>query len=443
MGLFDRLFSPKHNEINEPYISFGRYSDSYKETIRYDAWNRALEAFENENFLESYRQFFFYLKDEKEGNVKCWEENGLLRFELLQGSKKITGYANPQKLRAEAKVVKVENLNVGFMRRLMEQNFDLKYSRFSLDEDNNICIVFDTYVLDGSPYKLYYALKELAVKADKQDDLLMEEFQVLQAVDSTHLENLPDEEKKVKYDFIKAKIEEVMYEIDNGKLNKLQYAGSFSFLLLDLIYRLDYLVKPEGYMMEALERMHRQYYENNGQPVVQKNELLCKSMRELAARPQEEFFKEMYRVKSTFGITHSVNHDRISSFIDAELYHIDWYMEHGHTQIALSIPGYIVGYCMFNYAVPKPDREYFHLYYQIMEPAYFNKLGFSPQYYDPGTGQFDKKGLIKAIKKIASDNKLSFPKLHPATGTLAFDNLAVFAKSYLLMVRNLDMTKVD
>ncbi len=443
MGLFDRIFGPKTEVTEQPKISFGRYSDSYKDSSRYTAWDVALEKFDKQEYLESYKQFFYYLRDEGEDNVRYQEVKGKLEFELYQGSKKITGTATPQKVSVEVKVVRAEALNVAFMRRLLEQNFNLKYSRFALDAEGNIAIIFDTYTLDGSPYKLYYALKEVATKADKQDDLLLEEFKTLQPVDTSHLIELPRYEKEAKYNYLITRARKALEEAENGKLDKIQYSGSIGYLLLDLIYRLDYLIKPEGFMMETLEHLHRKYYENDGMSTASKNQVLCTELKLLLERDQEEFFKEMYRVKSTFGITHSVQHDRVVSIIDAELFHMDWYKEHGYDAIALAIPGYIVGYCMFNYAAPKPDRDLFHLYYQVMEPAYFKSLGFSINYYDEAAGQFDKRAIRRAINRIVEENRAYYPNLNPATNSLSFDNLADFARSYLLMIRNLEMVKTD
>ncbi|MCB9288865.1 MAG: hypothetical protein H6560_16270 [Lewinellaceae bacterium] len=443
MGLFDRIFGSNTDEAEQPKISFGRYSDSYKDSSRYTAWDLALEKFDKQDYLESYKQFFYYLRDEEEDNVRYEEVKGGLRFELYQGSKKITGMATPQKVTVEAKVVRAEALNVAFMRRLLEQNFNLKYSRFALDEEGNIAIIFDTYTLDGSPYKLYYALKEVATKADKQDDLLLEEFKSLQPVDTSHLEELQLPEKEAKYNYIVSQARKTLEEAENGRLDKIQYSGSIGYLLLDLIYRLDYLIKPEGFMMEALEHLHRKYYENDGLATAGKNQALCADLKELLARDKEEFFKEMYRVKSTFGITHSVHHDRVVSIIDAELFHMDWYKDHGYDKVALAIPGYIVGYCMFNYAVPKPDRDLFHLYYQVMEADYFRSLGFSIPYYDNTTGRFDKRAIKKAIGRIIENNRAHYPSLNPAIGSLNFDSLPDFARSFLLMVRNLEMVKTD
>ncbi len=443
MGLFDRLFGNSGDKAPEPNVLFGRYSDSYKSTEKFIVWDRALQHFEEERYLDCYAEFFVYLSDEQEGNVQFHRTGDQLTFELYQGSKKITGFANAEQLRAEAKIARSESLNVSFMRRLIEKNFELKFSRFALDKHNNITIVFDTYTLDGSPYKLYNALKELATNADKQDDLLLDEFNMLQAVETAHLEPLPEQEKEVKYDYIKKEIQTTLHEMDHGTLDKFQYPGGISVLLLDLIYRLDYLTKPEGYMMETLERMHRRYFAQDEKSLVEKNQTLHRQLSKLLDRPKEEFFKEMYRVKATFGITDPINHDRIVDFIDNELGSMDWYQDNGHYKVAMAIPGYITGYCVFYFAVPRPDRDLFHLYYQITNPNYFKALGFSFNYFDTETKDFNKKAIRKAIEQIAYDNKVSFPKLNPDIGSISFKSPLDFAKTYLLMIRNLDMTRVE
>jgi hypothetical protein len=266
---------------------------------------------------------------------------------------------------------------------------------------------------------------------------------MLQPVDASHLEDLPLPEKEVKYQYIRQEIEAALHEMEHGKLDKTQYAGSFAYLLLALLYKLDYLVKPEGFMMETLELIHRKYYENDNQPTVYKNQALCKGLRQLLERDKESFFHEMYRVKSTFGITYSVGHEQVSGLIDTELQNMDWYQEHGYHTLAMAIPNYIVGHCMFNFAAPKPDRSLFHLYYQVVEAAYFEQLGFSTDYYDADSGQFDKRGIKQAISAITAESEALYARLKADTSILNFDSLPDFAKSFLLMVRNLDLAKTD
>lgn len=443
MSLFNRLFGASEKAIEQPDIRFGRYSDSYKATDNYRAWDEALEKFEAEDFLGSYEAFFRYLRDDQEDNVKCWQEGQKIHFELYQGSKKIAGVADERQLRAEARIARSNELNVNFMRQLIDRNFDLNYSRFSLDDDNHISIVFDTYTLDGSPYKLYYALKEMAVNADKQDDLLLEEFKVLQAVESAHLTDLPEAEKEVKYQYFQQEVKKVLDEIDQGLLNKEQYPGGVAYLLLDLTYRLDYLTKPEGFTMEALERIHRLYFAKEDKTIAQKNQLLCKEFQKLLERPKADFFKEMYRVKTTFGITAPVNHDRLVSVIDGELGHMDWYRDNNYPKIAQAIPSYIVGFSIFNYALPKPDRDLFHLYFQITEQAYFQNLGFTLDFYDAAKNVFNKKAIRRAVEEIIEENQDKYERISPIYSILRYESMVDFSKSFLLMVRTMDVMKKE
>jgi hypothetical protein len=441
MGIFNRLFGGKKKKDSNPNIIFGRYSDSYKSDKKYDAWDAALEKFESQDYQESFLLFFEYLLDESQNNVLTRVNNGRIDFEILQGSKKIVGFVDDKIIKAEAKVAKMEVQTVGFLRRMVEGNFSLKYSRYALDDDNNLTLLFDSYLLDGSPYKLYYALKEIAVNADKQDDLLIDEFQMLKPINTGHLVDIDPAVKEIKYLFLQKEIKNVFHEIDHGKLNTIQYPGGVGYLMLNLGYKLDYLLKPEGNTMEALERIHRLYFAPDGKTAGEKNLAVRKEFTKLLERSKEELFKELYTASSTFGITSPSNHAQLVSFIDSELPNMDWYAENKHTMVALSIPGYIVGYSIFNYSFPKPDRELLHLYYWIAEPEYFTDLGFAPQYYDRETNRFDKRAIKYALDQIEHDNRAKFPKLRIQTGSLKYNNLVDFAKSYLLMIKALDLTR--
>ena len=350
-SFFSKIFNLKPDSEEQPDIKFGRYSDSYKTAAQYQEWDNALTAFEEEQYLKSYRSFFRFLKDKKEDNVHFWESDQGIEFHFFQGSIKVTGHANNIKFEAKSKIAHAQNLNIGFMRRMIEANYNLKYSRFALDPEQNIVIVFDTYTLDGSPYKLYYALKELATHADKHDDLLLDEFSELTPAKVEALKPISDYIKEQKYLFIKYKVEQVLSIIENGPLAPSEYPGAMAFLLLDLTYKLDYLTKPEGFMMESLERIHRLYFTTSEEDTINRNSKLIKEFQRLLKREPKDYYKEMYEVPATFGITAPVNHDKIVDLIENELHYMDWYEEHGHEEVALAIPSYIVGYCLFYYAI--------------------------------------------------------------------------------------------
>lgn len=441
MNFLKRLFSNSSKSKAPLPVRFGRYTDAYKTEKQYDAWDQSIQLFEKGDYLDAYEIFFDYLRDEKEENVKVEREKDTLVFQLSQGSRLIRGTATRQKVRAIAKVAKSNSAESLLMKRLLMQNFDLKYSRFCLDADEHIAIAFDTYSLDGSPYKLYYALKELATHADKQDDLLLDEFgESMESVESSPMTHLSIEEKEVKYTYLKKVLASTIDEVENSKLDTKAYAGGIAYLFLDLIYKLDFLVRPEGFMMEALERVHRLYFEKNESSKFEKNQQLLDELKKLESRSKEEYFKEMYTVVSTFGITTAVNYSRVVHFIEGELPNMDWYRKNGYDEVACAIPGYIVGYCLFNYAVPEPCKDFFQLYYQVVESNYFTALGY-PRLYHPKQKQFNKKKIKKSIDAIEDVYSPWFKKLKPNHRLLQFDSKVSFCYSYLEMMRQMDMTK--
>lgn len=439
MSFFEKIFAG-NNTAPQPAIRFGRYTDSYRSPAQENAFDLALEQFEEKQYLNAHIAFFKYLLNEEEQNVKAWEENGELHFEFYQGSKKIKGYANDKKLYAESRVAHAKVLQTNFMRRLLDENFELEYSRFSLSPENDIVIAFDTYAEDGSPYKLYGALKELATFADKHDDLLLEDFNVLEVSDMQIRRELCEEEKEVKYRYIINEINKVFTEIDFGRLKADQYPVAIIYLLLNLCYKLDYLTRPEGYMMEALERIQRLAFARDGKNASQKILLLRKEFQKLLDRPKEKFFKEMYEVSATFGITAPVDHQRVALIIDQELPNMKWYVQHGHEQVALAIPGFIAGRCLFIFAAPQPDRDLFHLLMQILEADYFRELGFFT-YYENGV--FKEKEIKQVIRNLVSRYKKSYGRLNPDLRKLVFNSLPAFAESFLWMMKELDLSRTD
>ena len=385
---------------------------------------------------------FKYLRDEQEDNVRWLVTEGGYEFEILQGSKRVSGVANAQKFIAEARIVKAQNLSVAVMRRLVESNFSLEYCRYALDDDNNLVIKFDSNALDASPFKLYYALKELAINADKQDDLLLDEFGMqLTPIDMGSKTDLPDAEREIKYQFLMDKIAALFAEMANKKLDGDKYPGGISYLLLDTAYRIDYLTTPEGFIMETIERIHRNYFSTEEKTMIQKNGLILKEFEKIQNRSKVLIINELYGTTSTFGIMQTKPHDALVALIDGELPNRDWYEQNGHAHVALAVPSYIIGHALFTYALPKADRELLALYYKIFEPDFFKSLNYTPQYMNPQMGVFDQKAIKTAIKTIADSHLDKYPKLLPDLAILDFKSASKFAASYLMLLKALDFTE--
>jgi hypothetical protein len=193
--MLDKLFGrnrKKEIPLQEPNIFFGRYSDNNKPVAKVNRWTDADNLFKEKKYGESLDAFFDYLRDDTIQNV-VYERNGTEgRFHFYQGSKIVRGEFNNEFLRADVTLAKMPQPSVPVMRRLLEMNFNLYYSRYALDGER-LCMNFDSDIETASPSKLYYGLKELSTKADKQDDLLVQDFTILETSDSDHIDEIPKE----------------------------------------------------------------------------------------------------------------------------------------------------------------------------------------------------------------------------------------------------------
>ncbi|MBK9255924.1 MAG: hypothetical protein IPM42_10585 [Saprospiraceae bacterium] len=437
MGIFRKLLRYK-SQKQQPDIQFGRYADSEKQEANYVAWDRAAQSFENEKYLDSFRYFFDFLADPTTDNLKYELKPGRIEFMIYQGSKIISGAADQFRLKAEAKIARVEEFHLGWLRMLAEENFDLKYCRYALDSDDNIVLVFDTYVEDGSPEKLYRALKELATTADKKDDVLLNEFDRLKSINFTHTRHISQKEKEVKYQFFCDSIDSLISELESGKLNVRQIPGGMSYLLLAWIYKTDYLLKPEGVIMECVEQCHDIFFNNSTMVLDQKNDLIYRHIQEIKQIEKENFFKELYEVKSTFGIALPSGHDRLTELIDAQIQDVDWYLSNHFDAYALAICNYITGYALFAYALPAPSKDLIHLFYKITEDSFFRDLGYDQHYISHDN--LHKSKILNALKQIKLKYKSEFPALELNIKTLDFTDKVRFSVSYLNMIRDIGIS---
>lgn len=438
MGFISDLFnwSP---ETDEETLSLGRYSDAYKPTASYETWEKSLLAFESEDYLDSFEMFLNFLKSPKQENISYTRSDDQIEYKFYQGSKEITGFCNNEKFKATAKIAVADQLNIGLMRRLLDRNYLLKYSRFALDDENHIVMHFDSYTSDASPNKLYQGLKEIATQADKLDDIIIGEFRSLQAINNSHIIERSEVLKERQYLFLQHKLEACFNEIENGKLNTDQFPGGLSYLLLDLNYKIDYLLKPEGFLMDTVEHNHRTFFANDGKEVSHKNKQFIDSFREILNKEKEEIKAELYDVISTFGLAKPSTHENLVSFIDTELPNMEWYKENNHTAIALAIPSYIAGYCLFNFALPLPDMKLLQLFYKITEPEIFYASVTESKFRNKD--KINARVIKKEIENVNEKYLSVYPHLKIDSSILKFESLVEFAESYIRMIRELNLNR--
>ena len=374
--------------------------------------------------------------DEEVKNVEYSQNGETADFIIRQGSKKVKGKIFDNKVTAVAVLAEFEKTGIAFMRRLMEMNYTLFYSRFAIT-DNKICIKFDSSVIDGSPRKLYYALKELATRADKQDDLLISDFPLLKTAES-YTEPIPAAEAEIKYKYFQKWISEAMQK--KAALKEDKFSGGVSYILLDLLYKIDYLILPDGKIVNDMEKLSWQYFERNDKPFEEKNRVMKEGFQKILETPKEKVLESLYNTVSTFGVAPPTGHTTVVDAFNNNLGNVKWYLDNNHEDIALLIYEYTAGYCLFSYGLPKPTIALFDIIFNIMNQDYYGEMGRTEKYYDAEANKLDDTAIKNKIDEIIKEGKEMYPELAVKPENLKFDTLPNFLRTYFTEIQNLNYT---
>lgn len=423
-------------ENNQPAIRFGRYSDNNKPVAKVEKWNEAEKLFKEKKYTDSVIAFFDYLRDEKEDNVRIVKEAERTGFLFYQGSKIVRGFYTDEEFEAEIVLANMPKPSVPVMRRLLEMNFNLYYTRYALYQEK-IYMFFDSDIETSNPSKLYYGLKELSTKADKQDDLLVQDFTTLLPVDVEHIIQIPDEEKEIKLRFFKKWIEETIALV--GTMDSDKYSGGIAYILLALAYRIDFFILPEGKLLSELEKIVEIYFRKDNRLVTEKNQEMIDCFQKLAVKDKTEFYPYLFRSKHTFSIVTPQNYKTIADAIYNANQNVAWYKEHKFSEVAARISEYGFSYCQYSYSLPKPVTELFQLFMTINYPDYFSALRFSPVYYNNEKGEYNKEKIKEVIQAIIAKWKEKYPELKFDTEKLKYENAVAFNQTFTTEVEHLNL----
>jgi hypothetical protein len=433
--MLDKLFGRSGRpHDHEPEIWLGRYSDNNKTLNKENRWAAAEKHFSEKNYSACFEAFFDYLKDDETDNLSLESSDNRLSFSCKQGSSLIQGTTDGTSIIAETALASMEKPIIPVMRRLLEQNFGLQYTRYFL-KDNLICMRFDSYYETANPNKLYAALKELGTRSDRQDDQLLKDFIALNPVDRSHIRPLPPEEREIKFKYLHHFISQTIHNIarlDQGKL-----AAGISYMLLALLYRLDYLVAPEGVLRNELEKIISGYYSSEEADTEQKNHNLSEAIAHWLGKTREEIFPCLIFPVNTFAITTPQPHKVICDVLDTARQNARWYIDNHHETIAGQILEYGFSHCQYSYSLPRPLSLLYRLFMQVNYPEYFKDMGFDVELHDREKNHFNIQAIEDKAGQAIEKWKDKFPGLYWPRQTIRYDSLFSFNHSFISAVQQL------
>ncbi len=432
MTLISNIFSRKGRDF-KPNIQFGRYCDAYKTEEQLTHWDKAMILFGKEKYIESFEALLFFLKDPVLDNISWNQANGRLQFTLFQGSKVINGEVTAMDIKVYSEIAGFKDKEVSWMRILLEENYNLSYCRFGMNENDRISIYFDNYAEEAFPQKTYEALRELSIQADKLDDILLFEYNALTPLHNEHIIPLPEDVINVKLNFIKEKSSEVLRCIKNPTPEILSFSSSYIYMILACIYKLDYLIKPEGRLMKNIENCHRGYFNNQAELMEIKTSNLISCFQEILNISESDLKNELYDSCSTFGLDLPQGTLGLREIIEAQWVDLEWFYANKSTTTHRFICDYVVGFSLFSFALPHFYKDLLLLYFKVTESDYFENLGYNHSFQEGN--KINRKKIVKEIQQLKTLHKNPEYDFEPDFSLLLCDSVMDFCHSYLNMVK--------
>lgn len=438
MLFFSNFFSSisTKEDIENPKIQFGKYSDRNKTAEQLEYWKQSIQLFENEEYLDSFEQFFKYLKDSKIENVKYTRVSEQIKFEFFQGSKVIKGYITKNEVSAVSEIVQFEKPNVAVMKRLLTENYYLWYCKFA-KKDNVFTLNYSTHTKNAHPSSVYFSLQELANVADSFDDILVDEFPFLKPINIGKVEKLSEHELSIKLKSLKQIINQTIKSVESLSVNS--FKGAISFSLLNLTYKIYYLFAPEGTLLDELKDIQLLFWTKKDLSIEQKNKKMIFELKKIASKSDEEISKSLYKVTSTFPVVKPTDYSKIIKFVKAEIEKVHWYRENKYFDVHQAICEYIVSYCSFSYGMAPVINDLFQVFWKVTNNEYYQELGFLDEFVKKG--KLNSHNIIKRTNKIINTNKKAYPKLVFSVRGLNFSSTHEFASSFLYEFINCDFSQ--
>jgi hypothetical protein len=434
---FERLqnaIKPPQPEVPEPAFRFGRYSDNNKTALQTRSWYEAERLFREKKYTQAFEAMLVYMRDQAENNILIAVDETNYTFSIPQGTKRLHGNFTPNGLKVEVALVAMPEPNKPVMRRLLDANTELYYSRYALRE-GVLCLLMDLPLDMCSPGKIYYGLKEMATRADQQDDLLLDEFATLQAADNIVQTPFIDIERNVKYHYLNYWIDNALAKVESLPADS--FSGGIGYTLMALLYRIDFLITPEGKLMHTLDDTISQYWMKREElSAVERNQVLKTVLTEIRAWPKESILQGFYRNKAAFAISAAVPYTRVVEHIQEARQMAMWFLQNDFTEVAMRTQEYGLLFPLYTFSMPKPYTDLVLLFMQVNYPTFFNELGY-PNTFTKGE-QVEEKAVRNALIPLLEEARKRYPKLSVDVDQLPFDNRVHFNNAYLLALEALN-----
>ncbi|RUM62722.1 MAG: hypothetical protein DSZ04_07230 [Sulfurimonas sp.] len=419
-------------------ITFGKGINASLAPDEEELFKLSYEAFEKKDILNAYELFFKSLinfsDNQSNKNIILNKTDTELQFEIYQGLAKIQGSVTQQNLYAEINIIKSSEASVAIKRYLLERNYQLTYVNYFTD-NGSIKLKLYQDNISLSPQKIFFPLRELALNGEHDKEHIKSEFRDIVLENTDHLQKIEEKYLKIKYKYLIQWIRDLEEKVLTLPAN--DNSGMQSFLYLNILFKIDYLLSVKYELHHKLSKKALEYFSNEHSTIESKNEELKKYTLELKELSYEEFSQNFYKAKYTFDPIDKSSYDDIVIFINESQNKIRWYKNNRYAQVIPTIYNYIAFYSLYNYGMNTTLKKLFHILIEVQNSSFFRDMSCTGLYNEQ-TQKLSKRSILNKIKKVLQEASKTYPSLTIDGESLNFSSLDEFSNSYYIMLKNLD-----
>jgi len=212
-------------------------------------------------------------------------------------------------------------------------------------------------------------------------------------------------------------------------------------MLLALIFRIDYLLQPQGLLFDAIDKINGIYNIKDNKTTLERNRLMIEELKKLLNKPKDDVINCFYDVKTSFGYVPVTSHKQFYEFILEQFKNTGWYYENRHDNIVTYIYEWIIGYSLFYYGLYPATYELLKIPYMVLHPEFFKEMGIAPYLSDSEKNVINKSAIEKEIQRIIKNHVKEYPKLAIATQNILCRTKNEFLYSFLNEITYLNFSK--
>jgi hypothetical protein len=432
LDIFSSKKKSKNNILNPQDFFFGQYSGLEKNKLHYDYFQKAIQNYKAQNFLDAFEYFFRYLQNTDTENLAFTRDKSKIDFSLIQGSKIIRGLINEQDIYADAEIICFEDTETELMYKLLQVNYSLKYCKFAI-KNNIYNLKFHGITTDTNPESLYSALLEMAIYADKYDDLLINEFNNLNPVNTKHIHHIAGKKVNLRLKYLQKLCKDIISTTGDNKNHN--QATVTHYKIINKLYAVNYLISPGGTIKNKIRTLIDTSLKTDESKKLELNKKIKHDIDELLKSNETELKNDLQEIIKTFPEKEISDLSEIKNYIQQNLNKTRFFSnDYLHENRNLIIKNTILS-LPYKFGLTVTHDKILLILWQYYYPDFFNETSFKNVFFTD-SNQFDEKSIKNYISSVIRAGKNIGENVYFNINKLSFENEHMFLLSFLEQFTN-------